>query len=208
MRGHLTGRIKNVPIIPSGFVHVAHHLRYVSDPEDMIVTYAVSRPEGSIGDLTALANALHGAFQTAWGGQLNSGYTHPRVTVRLGIDGAPDIVAESNTAIGNFTGSSAVLPSNCALMVKKITGQGGRRNKGRMYIPGYAEGVVDGNGFLNGADVTSLRTVVQNWRTAIAGLADVGEVVLLHSLVGQAPTVVTNFDIDPRIATMRRRMRR
>jgi hypothetical protein len=122
---------------------------------------------------------------------------------------------------------NAVLPQNCAMLIKKKTAKAGRRNSGRMYIPsGYmAEADVSNNGSI----ATASLQAYQNWANGFLGnMTDPIAVPpapatsfilsLLHSeptddqgnVTGPAPipTDITSLVVDSRIATMRTRLRR
>lgn len=109
------------------------------------------------------------------------------------------------------TGVGAVLPNNSAVLVKKATSVGGRRNRGRMFFPNPQEGEVDQAGQVTSAGVSA-------WNTVLLGLLPGGSVhtafgflgnaQVLHESGSQTPTQVTDLATQPKIATQRRRMRR
>lgn len=107
---------------------------------------------------------------------------------------------------GLLTGGA--VPSNCAVLIAKQTGLGGRRNKGRMYIPPVwpNESAVSARGVLTTTDAGTLATRWNQFRTACAtaGLPW----VLLHSEVPFTPTPITALTVSTQMATQRRRMRR
>lgn len=105
------------------------------------------------------------------------------------------------------TGGQAPVPINCALLVTKLTGIGGRRNKGRMYIPPFlpGESQVDQNGILTG----TVQAVIQGQIDAAvaANAADDIGYVLFHQTGSEIPTAITELRCENLIATQRRRMR-
>lgn len=98
------------------------------------------------------------------------------------------------------------LPSNCALLVRKLTALGGRKNKGRFYFPScyLFEANVDQRGVIAGTQLTALQTAFSNFHASLI-LNDV-QPVLLHD-GPEVPTNITQLAVQPTIATQRRRMR-
>lgn len=100
------------------------------------------------------------------------------------------------------------VPANTALLVKKVTSFGGRKGRGRMFLPGIQSSVIDPNGNLHSGFLT----------TALANLNDfLGKLgaaqlpmALLHGdhETGLAPYEVNVLDIGSKVATQRRRLRR
>lgn len=109
------------------------------------------------------------------------------------------------------TGTGTPLPNNCATLLKKSTALGGRRNRGRMYVPCPMEAEVDGAGICTAPSLTA-------WNTECAKILPggavhtafgfLGDAVVLHEAGSQTPAVVTDLSPAPKIATQRRRMRR
>lgn len=104
------------------------------------------------------------------------------------------------------TGSLNLLPNNCAILVAKITTSGGRRNRGRFYLPCPNEGNTDQTGRLTTGERGAWQTIVDDW---IDGEQTIGwgTPALLHQTGPSAPTTVTNLVVRQQIGTQRRRMR-
>lgn len=101
---------------------------------------------------------------------------------------------------------TSVVPPNWSVLISKQTASGGRKNKGRMFVPGLAEGSVDNAGVINSA-------VLPDWQAACDAFFD-GMVaadmtlVLLHNHPDDTPTFLTGLQVQSTGATQRRRMRR
>jgi hypothetical protein len=109
----------------------------------------------------------------------------------------------NGTAIGGYGGG--VLPQNCALLVRKVTGLTGRKHRGRMYVPGILhEDFVSNTGLLTNAAWGAL---VARFNQLLIDLADVQPVVNHKSDPGLAATPITRLDVQQLIATQRRRLR-
>lgn len=99
-------------------------------------------------------------------------------------------------------------PPNVTYLARKRTAEAGRANRGRWYLPGVNEDVVDSGGFLTSAKVTQLNTALEAFR------ADMFQLVILHRdpLVPNdydfaPPTDITSLTAEPKVATQRRRLR-
>lgn len=105
------------------------------------------------------------------------------------------------------TGGAAPVPINCALLVTKLTGTGGRRNKGRMYMPAFlpGESQVDQNGVL----ASGVQGTIQGQINAAVAADTADEIgyVLYHQTGSDTPTAITELRVENLIATQRRRMR-
>lgn len=99
-------------------------------------------------------------------------------------------------------------PPNTALLVRKITGFGGRQGTGRWYWPGIADTQIDDGGNLGPATVTSLQTGFNSFHSNLVASGLVP--VLLHGEDEpiSTPMPITSFSVQSRVATQRRRLRR
>lgn len=121
----------------------------------------------------------------------------------------------------NATGPSAVLPTdidgtatgeadspNVAYLIHKVTEFGGRTGRGRMYLPGVPSPNVFNNGLLSDAWRASTLAAFSGFYTDLttAGLFP----LLLHGPDSPVttPLPITDFVVDARVATQRRRLRR
>lgn len=109
----------------------------------------------------------------------------------------------TGTEVGNVTGPGS--PSNCTYLLKKNTALGGRKGRGRMYIPGVTESLVGSDGVLTSATVSSLNSEAADFLGTLAFLGHT--MVVLHT-DATTPTPVTSLVADSTVATQRRRLRR
>jgi hypothetical protein len=194
-------------IIPPGFAQAALRWSLVDDPEIMISTFGCETSGfagGALGKANQITDAWAAAFTPP---SLGTGYTFIGTRLSVGQDGGPPAIVEDAASIPGTSGTTS-LPQNCAVLVKKLSGLGGRRGRGRMFLPGgyLQEGLVANNGMINAA----FRGDMQNGMNQF--LAAVG-MFILHSTgpagspAPPAPTAVTQVVVDTRIATQRRRLR-
>jgi len=193
-------------IIPPGYAQVLHRLLLSGDSEEMLVTYGISLSGG--GSVT-IANDLMASFASNILSQIFNGYQQLGVVLRVGQDGADPVVFQSSSA-ATAGGSGSTPPAqNTAVLVKKVTALGGRRNRGRMFIPGFVgEADITPAGVITPATVTARQTSCTTWKNGIDSIAGVGQMVVLHSEGPFAPTDVVGLIVDGIVATQRKRLRR
>ncbi len=137
------------------------------------------------------------------------------VRVSLGTDGSEDVVGVlTGSTLGGAARTS--LPPNCAMLVHKLTARGGRRGRGRMFLPWCTtEAEVDEAGIITPTNVNQVQTAMNAFRSALSSAGN--PMVILHEPsqpgVGHpstpgAPNVVTSLVVDPLISTQRRRLGR
>lgn len=198
-------------VIPPGFALASMQLRNSGDPKSWYVTHGVDLTEIG-GDYFEAA----GNVQTAWSAnvfaQLSTSTTFVDVTLRIGQDGGDPLTYIYAVGL-NGGASAAKLPQNCALLVDKLTGRGGRTGRGRMFIPNIlVENDVDNVGNISGGTVSALQG---DFNTLLAALSDpmTGPpvpMVLFHNAGapgGTTPTPVDSLYVQSTIATQRRRLR-
>lgn len=192
-------------VIPTGYAELTFNfagtdLRY---PAAMTLGVDIGSYGGSPSDAAELA------FNAFAGGPLSnlpSGISLVGVDCKFG----PNDLGPSGSYIATSSGldTDDASPSNVSWLIRKVTAGGGRPNRGRMYMPGLAEGEVDGAGLINPAKVTVIQTGIDSFAADLAtGLL---EPVVLHSAGSPVtiPTVITELLVDGRAATQRRRLRR
>lgn len=194
-------------LIPVGWADCSIHFRRPLDNEDMVITFGVEVPP------TALPGDVASKVAIAWGTEWNASTTPgeimvTRATARVAVEGDAPRVEE---AAINITGSgtSEFAPQNCAILVRKITTHGGRRGRGRIYLPWVVEADVSDVGALTSTAMAFINTHMNGFLTKL-DTADV-PMALLHSEGASStpvPYPVVSLACDPVIATQRQRLRR
>lgn len=188
----------------NGEAELVHHFLLSGDPDEMIFTIGVRMDDPpDAGELEAIRTA----WTTHFDGQTSNQYTYKGISLK-GIDnlGDPWEASSPDTQVGN--NSSAVLPSNCCVLVRKLTGVPGRANRGRMYVPGIvSEGAVDANGVITTLEVEAIQDLFDDWSADVADPFTTGIEGFLVLHPEDPGTLITQFVVDARIATQRRRMR-
>jgi hypothetical protein len=161
-------------------------------------------------------SVIASSISTAWTGASSlQGITDSQVTltgvlVSLGTDGTEDIPYRGTFAIGGSMSATECLPPNCAALITKFTSRGGRRGKGRMYLPwALGETQVDERGALLSARVTQITNACTTFLNNLS--TNSVPMVLLHGpgkSVPGSPNPVTALQCDAIVSTQRRRLGR
>jgi len=131
-------------------------------------------------------------------------WTFEGVVVTQTIDGLPVIGALLDPIHG--TAAADPPPSNVALLIKKQTALGGRKNRGRMYVPpaGVSQSALDASGNFKSGEQAGQQT---KYDGAFGALETGDYVMFLFHSDSTAPTPITGFSVESQVATQRRRMR-
>jgi hypothetical protein len=194
--------------VPEGYGEIAFRTAITGDAEEMLCTLGFDFQQlenVSQGGVEAIANA----WQSTIVPRQTSEATFKGVFVALGPDGLGLRFQVDRNVLGGV--AAAPVPPNTAVLAQKKTAVGGRRNRGRMYIPGIPEGMVSGAGFIDLATHALWATAVTNLRAEVAALSFVGECVIFHTtapgLPGLTPTAISSMSVSTKVATQRRRLR-
>lgn len=108
-------------------------------------------------------------------------------------------------AVGNVGAvSGSCDPPNTAWLIHKITATGGRRGRGRMFIPGVFAANTNDAGVIDSGTFTALTS---SWDAFYEDLVSNNvPPALLHS-DSTPPYAITGLTVDPVVATQRRRLR-
>jgi hypothetical protein len=196
-----------MPTAP-GFADITVGLRHAMMSRHAAVTFGV---QPSATDPITVCNNVASAVLGATGleAMMDNDVTITTIRASLGTDGSEDIVGEtSHNTICD--GVFAAPPANVAVLLHKRSTRGGRRGRGRMFIPwAMSEGDVDEVGNIATARVTALQTLATSFLNALTTYGV--PMVILHNAgktVMGAPNTVTSLTVDRLIGTQRRRLGR
>jgi len=201
-------------IIPDGYAQVLVPLKHANLARSAACTFGVNMASWTESDQD-LCDAICQAWETAWDEWLDSQVTIGPVVLRVGqSSGDPLTVIGTTTQAGANTDAQS--PPNVALLVKKASATGGRRGRGRMYLPWTCqEDAVDEVGNIGGASLSAFQVSASAFYTDLGtGVTgtDPSPMVILHDSSGAGvepgPSLVTALNVDSRIATQRRRLGR
>lgn len=193
---------------PPGFADISLKFQLASFNRPAYVTFAVNPTATDPDDVAA---AVLGAY-TATGSmnsRLDSSVTMTEVTARLGTDGSEDLIGTAtNAAPGGATGGAP--PPNVAVLCHKRTARGGRRGRGRLFMPWYCS---DNDTNEDGTLLTSAVTAIGLAMVTFMGALNTNNVpmYILHkpgNTLPGPPDLVTNITVSGLVATQRRRLGR
>jgi hypothetical protein len=190
-------------IIPAGFAQVNLLFGGPAYPRGAQITFGVS-----LGDAPSSAQQVATKCIIRWEADVmptiasNCTFLGARAKMGPNETGA-NVVVTALTPGGNAAANDS---PQVAVLVKKITAGGGRKNSGRWFLPGITENSTNDGGFVSADRVADLNTRLNDFRT---GIAAVGlSMTILHGLAGEAPTPVTLLAVQSLMATQRRRLRK
>jgi hypothetical protein len=193
---------------PAGFADISVQITLAGLTRPAFITFGVDPTSTTP---SVIATAVNSAITSAGSlaSRFDSQVTLPQIRVSYGTDGGEDLIH-----IGTFSTSGSrtatCLPANCALLVHKITQRGGRRGRGRMFLPWYVdEPQVDEAGIIAAAELNAAQSALNAFLIAL-GAQNV-PMYLLHGpgdTTPGPPNEVTQLVADKLISTQRRRLGR
>ncbi len=174
-------------------------------PYGAVITFGINNEDDqSAADVEGEAN---GAFFTDGSGAdlYSSAVTSSFVRAKLGPDATGAVFEAPHTNVGTL--SSSMGASAPAMLVRKNTDDGGRKNRGRFFIPGIPESLIDVGGQLTGGMVTGAQGRLDDFLTGLT-TRHIPMVILHQDDDVTIPTTVTSLAVQATVATQRRRQRR
>lgn len=199
-----------MPSIPAGFLESTFNFALAGSTHQMSWTIGWDDADFASNDAETEATELYGFFTGSGkpytAANIVAGWTFLGVSVVHQLESGPTSFELVSPVVG--TAATAPLTPNVAILWNKITALGGRRNRGRAFIPPYApgEGSVDGLGVINSGVVSATQTLYD--ASFVAAASGGYEAVLFHQTAPFTPTPIVNFVMQPLVATQRRRLRR
>lgn len=196
--------------IPAGFIESTFVFRCEGITRDM--TWSCGWDCANFGTLTAaqMAQEIRGEFSEATtrpyaAANMIDSYTFVGVSVVKMLEDGPSIGQDFTAITG--TATTDALPPNCAFLMNKNTASGGRRNRGRAFIPILTPGEASTNaaGVVDNGVVSAVTILYGAARVALVALGY--DPVLFHQTPPYTPTPITSFSFSSLLATQRRRMR-
>lgn len=195
-------------IIPVNWANWICQYSFVGDAEPMITTMGVNVSTWG-GEYVEGLEWLQIAWALAIQPSLSDEVQMGPASLSVGQDGGDPITYEDPTV---FTGIESSFPMwpNTAVLVRKQSALGGRRNRGRMYLPGFAlRTLVTSAGIIDSAYLEDLNTNLQTFLEYVnAGTGfNATQLGVLHSEAPAAPAPIISLVAQPKVATQRRRLR-
>ena len=195
-------------IIPPGYSLASIEYWLTGYTRPAVTTWGLDT-RGDLYDPDTMARGFLDAYEANCRNLVDTNVTVRNAKILIGQDGGEPVIGVSTHAWAG-TSSRASTPPALSVMLKTPTGLGGRRNRGRKYIPwSVAENSVDEMGLIDGASVTALQT---GFNAFYNDLKDSDwDPVVLHSTGSSpvpSPTPITAFVVDPIIRTQKQRQAR
>lgn len=188
-------------VIPEGFSEVALTFSGVALPFQAVCTFGVDQPDAD--PPSELLDLLEAELPDLMNATCTSDVQISNLHVKQGPVSTGVFADRGVNIVGNQASDSP--PQQTALNVRKITNEGGRKGRGRMFWPGYPESVLGDDGTFGGSALDQFNDAFEAFRTALDA-AD-NTMVLLHSDPGVAPTVITELSVGSRTITLGQRNR-
>lgn len=192
-----------MPVIPPGFAHVIIPHTHTGLARSAVITFGIV-PATGVPD-PAEPDAILAGYSANMTN--DNQVTVGPVTVVYGQDGGENVtLIGTDTDAG--TSSSDRVPSNVAVLVTKSTTRGGRKGKGRLFLPWRAqEDEVDELGIIGNTYLAGIQSECDDW---LANLSiNDRPMQLLHSsgTFGD-PNEVVALTVNRMVGTQRRRLGR
>lgn len=196
--------------IPVGFAEVSIEFKRSGYPRSSFVTHGIRAPATGM-DENAMAAAVKTAFMdtTSLNRWLDATVTASQFVVRVGHELTdPTVGLATNSTVGGSGHNSP--PVNVAVLLMKRTSRGGRKGRGRMYMPWWVdESIVDPVGTINSPWTTNLQGAATAYLALL--LAAGIPMQLMHrgpTASTDTPNQVTSLVLSPIVATQRKRLNR
>lgn len=194
-------------VIPPGFGQAAIYQSRTGDPEAYVSVFGIEMSDAL--DPNTTAAAVAGRFAAAFETEMPAEQRVVRCQVRIGQDGGPPVIGEWAGSLAGAAPSNLV-PQNSCTLVRWSSGLGGRRGRGRTFLPWVHEGGVSNTGELTPTAISQTQTCVDDFLESMAGDPAPLPLYILHApglTTAPAPTLITGGSVANLIATQRRRLR-
>ena len=189
-------------IIPEGYSQVTFFFSGSPVPLGAAIVFGVQNISDS--SPATVATQVRGAWST---GGLRASWSNLCTMSHVLVKNGPNDTGPSADVATTLLGSHADAPGGAqvSMLIGKVSSLGGRRGRGRMYIPAIPESKIDPGGTLDATYASSAQT--QATATLSAMLTNNVPMVLLHN-DETIPTPVTSLAVSNIVATQRRRQRK
>lgn len=193
-----------MPFIPAGYCNVQFVMLDSTNNHEYLTAIG-AQLEAADGD--EVVEDFSNAFWTRFGPYIPNECSEllTRLTLGTSVPSAPLIFEFSGEHVGSSSGAS--LPPNTCYLIQKRTASGGRKNRGRMFLPKPSAAAIGENGAISSSQLLALAGAAGNFLTDCEAITGVTNCYVLHSSSVDTPTQITSLVPDANIATQRRRLR-
>lgn len=192
-------------IIPEGFGQASLLFGLAGKPDEMVVTFGYIAggiaPSATPGEILT---SWTGSGKPFFGAAMMTGWTVKGVRTTEMTSTGPLVYQHMAAVVGTASGATA--PPNCAVLVRKLTARGGRKGRGRMFLPPCVRTETDIDA-LGNFDAAWASAFDAKLALSLADMVTTGNNMYLLHEDGTAPNEVTALSTQLLLGTQRRRMR-
>lgn len=137
---------------------------------------------------------------------VQDGFHGTLVRAQVGTAIANEVIVYERAPWQGGSSTGAGLPPNVSTLLKKLTPRGGRKGRGRMFLPPMSEDGVDAFGVISESQYDALVTAATGFLSDLITSDQVIECSLFHTEGPDLPEVVTSLVPAKKICTQRRRL--
>jgi len=189
--------------IPEGYCQV-HFVSSLGGGRESIFSMAYDLLDPTPVDLEAAYDAFV-TFGGACGWGTSIFFEAVRTETGTGDPSEPIVEEFSGSDVGS--GTSPMTPPNTAFLFRKYSAAGGRKNRGRFFVPYVRESLVGEDGVISSGTVSGLTDAATAFVAAVGAALEVEGPVILHTDPLDTPTPMTSVAAMNKVATQRRRLR-
>lgn len=189
--------------IPTGHSQVNLKFNGTGVPTGAEVTFGLDNTGSSLSAL-AIANLIDTNYVANLMAACNSHVELTGILVKNGPNDVGPFFEKGVAHVGANTSGDCI--PNSAALVRKSTGLGGRKHRGRMFLPFLGESDMDTGGFVSSSFLSGLQGAVDDFYNQL--VSDDIPMSLLHADSLTSPDAVAALTVEAQIATQRRRLRR
>lgn len=195
-------------IIPPGFAEITMPITHNGLARSAAVVFGLEL-DGIGPDADQIASAMQGLFVATLGTRIDNSCNIGPARAAVGQDGGLPVLGFASGPVQAGRSLNSVPPA-LAVLIDKRTGLGGRRGRGRMYLPwALPEGNVNEVGLIDTSEVNLTQAAAVDWLDGFASQLAIP--VLLHDEGLSAvppPTPITSVLVSSVVSTQRRRQTR
>lgn len=190
-----------MPEFVTGAGELAVHNSQIDTEHVAVCTFGFEKATApTVTDMNDLMVEFNGNYNT----RIGNTWGTLKVTARWQETPLLVVAVESTSARNDYGGSANSESPQCAVLVRKVTGFAGRRNRGRFYVPGPNSDDINSDGVLTSGAVTSWQSASTGWFNSMVAAGF--DPVINHDDLSVL-TTVTAYAVQAKTATQRRRIR-
>lgn len=194
-------------VIPDGFanavVTIENSAGGASSKSSIALAFSLITGVGQV-EADRIANVFRDQLKVLWDNQWDVG------PVNFSFGPAPYVVLEGAGVESGTAVAAVYAPPAVAISCTKRTNIAGKRFRGRFYLPGVPETLVEEDGALSVSYLADVQTALDALMVALEADTAIGNLFLLHdsSTPATAPTRIFKLLARTPVATIRKRQRR